>query len=80
MSDTTAIVQLACGCAVIFFAAYCLYAGKAWTRFHGWVYRDQEPGTFWWQVIWLVIFGIFMFALAIRGTAPPPAEQIVIIR
>jgi len=40
--------------------------GKAWIRFHGWVYRTQEPKRFWWEVtmdclIGIIFFGIFLY-------------------
>jgi hypothetical protein len=38
--------------AVISFSAAVVWTctGKAWIRFHGWVYRAQEPKRFWWEV------------------------------
>jgi RsiW-degrading membrane proteinase PrsW (M82 family) len=39
--------------------------GKAWIRFHGWVYRAREPKRFWWEVamdclIGVIFIGIFL--------------------
>ena len=33
--------------------------GKAWVRFHGWVYRAKEPGWFWWEVALYYLAGVF---------------------
>jgi hypothetical protein len=40
--------------------------GRAWVRFHGWVYRAKEPKWFWWEValyfLCAVLFvGIFLY-------------------
>jgi hypothetical protein len=40
--------------------------GKVWARFHGWVYRAEEPTDFWWSVamyylIGVVLIGYFLF-------------------
>jgi hypothetical protein len=46
--------------AVLFFAAVvwtCI--GKARTRFHGWVYRTQEPIVFWLVVAIYYLGGIY---------------------
>jgi hypothetical protein len=42
----------------IFAGAFFAYTGKASLRFHGWVYRDKEPGWFWWQVALYFLCGI----------------------
>lgn len=44
------------------------FTGKAWVRFHGWVYRAKEPKSFWWQVViyYLVaafFVGFFLFTI-----------------
>jgi hypothetical protein len=33
--------------------------GKAWVRFHGWVYRAKEPNRFWWEVAMYYLGGVF---------------------
>jgi hypothetical protein len=43
--------------------------GKAWTRFHGWVYRAEEPKRFWLEVamdclIGVAFIGIFLYLVA----------------
>ena len=35
------------------------FTGKVWVRFNGWVYRDKEPGWFWWQVVLDYLIGVF---------------------
>jgi hypothetical protein len=34
------------------------YTGKVWIRFHGWLYRSEEPGWFWWQVSLYCLIGV----------------------
>lgn len=34
--------------------------GKAWARFHGWVYRAEEPSDFWWAVAMYFLIGVFL--------------------
>jgi hypothetical protein len=34
----------------IFAAAVFTYTGKVWVRFNGWVYRAEEPRSFWGEV------------------------------
>jgi hypothetical protein len=43
--------------------------GKAWVRFHGWVYRAQEPNRFWWEVAMyylgaLLFVGLYLYERA----------------
>ncbi|HEY1939271.1 MAG TPA: hypothetical protein VGJ33_15165 [Candidatus Angelobacter sp.] len=33
--------------------------GKVWVRFNGWVYRAEEPRTFWVQVALLYLGGVW---------------------
>ncbi len=42
--------------------------GKAWVRFHGWVYRAEEPNWFWWEsamyyVVGVGFIGYFLYKL-----------------
>lgn len=37
--------------------------GKASLRFHGWVYRAEEPMSFWWQVSLYFLGGIGLIVL-----------------
>jgi len=39
------------------------YIGKAWVRFHGWVYRAKEPKWFWWEVALYILAGLGLFAV-----------------
>ena len=36
------------------------YTGKAWARFHGWVYRAEEPTDFWGTVAMYYLIGVFL--------------------
>ena len=43
------------------------YTGKAYARFHGWVYRQEDPKGFWLEVggayvLGLGLIGIFVYA------------------
>ena len=42
----------------IFAAVVWTYTGKAWVRFHGWVYRAEKPTRFWWEVAMYYFVGI----------------------
>jgi len=37
--------------------------GKAWVRFHGWVYRAREPKWFWWEVALNYLAGVFSIGI-----------------
>lgn len=47
---------------VISFCAAVVWTctGKAWARFHGWVYRAEEPTDFWWAVAMYYLIGVFL--------------------
>jgi hypothetical protein len=32
--------------------------GKVWVRFNGWVYRANEPRSFWWEVALYYLGGV----------------------
>ena len=34
--------------------------GKAWARFHGWVYRAEEPSDFWVTVAMYYFIGVYL--------------------
>jgi hypothetical protein len=40
--------------------------GKVWVRFHGWVYRADEPKTFWWNVAMFYIIGLFLIGCCLQ--------------
>jgi hypothetical protein len=48
------IIGLALICAAGLFA----FTGRAWVRFHGWVYRANDPKSFWWEVALYFFCGI----------------------
>jgi hypothetical protein len=35
------------------------FMGKVWVRFNGWVYRTEEPRTFWVQIAVLFLGGVW---------------------
>ena len=39
------------------------YTGKAWIRFHGWIYRAERPTRFWWEVAMYYLGGLFLIGL-----------------
>jgi uncharacterized membrane protein YfcA len=44
----------------------CTYTGKIYARFHGWVYRQEDPKGFWLEValgyvLGLGLIGIFLY-------------------
>jgi hypothetical protein len=43
-----------------------LYAciGKAYARFHGWVYRAKDPKEFWLEVAGYCLFGLILICLS----------------
>ena len=47
---------------VISFSAAVVWTctGKAWARFHGWVYRAEEPTDFWGTVAMYYLIGVFL--------------------
>jgi hypothetical protein len=51
--------------AAIFFAAAVVwtYTGKAWIRFHGWVYRAEEPKRYWMEVAAYYLIAVFFIAV-----------------
>ena len=46
---------------VVSFSAAVVWTctGKAWIRFHGWVYRAEEPNRFWLEVAMYYLGGVF---------------------
>lgn len=54
------------GMFVLFLAVLYTYTGKAWIRFHGWVYHVKEPNRYWLEVgaYYLVgsgLIGLFLY-------------------
>jgi hypothetical protein len=55
---TPSYVLLTLGVISFFAAVVWTYKGKAWIRFHGWVYRAEEPIRFWWEVAMYYLVGV----------------------
>lgn len=51
------------GMFVIFLAVVYTYTGKAWIRFHGWVYRVKEPKRYWLEVAMYYLGGFFLIGI-----------------
>jgi hypothetical protein len=55
-------IFLILGIASISAAVVFTRKGKAWVRFHGWVYRAKEPRWFWWEIALDYLVGVgFVF-------------------
>lgn len=48
------------GFIVVSFAVHETLSGRAWVRFHGWVYRANEPIAYWWTVAIMFLIGLFL--------------------
>lgn len=48
------------GAALLFAGLVWTYTGKVLDRFHGWVYRADDPKRFWWQVAMYYLGGVGM--------------------
>jgi len=46
------------GMFLLFLAVVYTYTGKAWIRFHGWVYRAEEPKRYWLEVAMYYLGGV----------------------
>jgi uncharacterized membrane protein YidH (DUF202 family) len=58
------------GAFLILLAVVYTCIGKAWVRFHRWVYRNEEPRRYWMEVltyylVGIVLLGVFLYK--IRG-------------
>jgi hypothetical protein len=51
------------GMFVLFLAAIYTYTGKAYIRFHGWVYRADEPKRYWLEVVAYYVVGVGLIGL-----------------
>jgi hypothetical protein len=56
-------ILLAFGMFALFLAMVYTYTGKAWTRFHGWVYRAKEPKQYWIEVATYYLGGVGLIVL-----------------
>jgi hypothetical protein len=57
-SRPTPYVLLIFGVISVFAAVVWTCTGKAWIRFHGWVYRAEEPNRFWLEVVTYFLIGV----------------------
>jgi hypothetical protein len=46
---------------IFFISAAVVYTrmGKAWGRFNGWIYRAEKPVTFWVEVVFYYLGGVW---------------------
>jgi hypothetical protein len=51
------------GIFLLFLAVVYTYTGKAWVRFHGWVYRADRPKRYWLEVVMYYIADIALIGL-----------------
>jgi hypothetical protein len=51
------------GMFILFLAVLYTYTGKAWIRFHGWVYRAKEPKRYWLEVAAYYVGGVFLIGI-----------------
>ncbi len=51
------------GMFLLFLAVVYTYTGKAWVRFHGWVYRAEEPKRYWLEVAMYYLLGVGLIGL-----------------
>jgi hypothetical protein len=77
--DGSPLFYLVSGFFVISLGVHSILTGKTWVRFGGWVYRADEPKTFWWNVAILFLIGrrsFTTFRMTTRGEfkagEPPP--------
>ena len=59
---------LTLGCIAFCAALIWTYTGKAWVRFHGWVYRAEEPKWFWWEVALYYLVGAGLIGYSLYKT------------
>jgi amino acid permease len=55
-----ASIGLFVGALILCLATIWISIGKAWTRFHGWVYRTEDPKQFWECVVGYYLSGILV--------------------
>jgi hypothetical protein len=51
------------GIILLLLAVVCTLTGETFERYHGMVFRAQEPKRFWWDVALFYLVGIFFIAL-----------------
>ncbi len=48
-------------------AAVFTFIGKVWVRSRGWVYRDEEPLTYWWNVALFFVIGVIFILVSLNN-------------
>jgi hypothetical protein len=51
------------GLFLLFLAVVYTCIGKVWVRFHGWVYRADEPKRYWLELATLYLVGVVLIGL-----------------
>lgn len=51
------------GMFLFFLAGFYMYTGKAYLRFRGWVYREEQPKRYWLEVAMYCLVGLGFIAL-----------------
>ena len=51
------------GIFLLFLGALYFDIEKVWVRFSGWVYRDKEPRSYWWNLAFYFLGGAFLIWL-----------------
>jgi hypothetical protein len=59
------VTVLLAGIALIVIGAVYTYMGRAYARFHGWVYRVDDPKGFWLAVASYLVGGAVLIAYAL---------------
>ena len=72
---TPPYAYLIAGMVFLSIGAISTNSGRVWVRFHGWLYRSEEPKTFWWNVasysmIGAGFIGYFVFLGTTVGYPP----------
>jgi hypothetical protein len=49
----------------VVFAALCALTGEAPVRYHGFVYRDEDPRRFWRLVVMYFLASLFLFLIGL---------------
>jgi hypothetical protein len=65
---TSPYLFLALGGVALSAGAIWTCTGKAWIRFHGWVYHAQEPKRFWSEVAMDFLIGVVFIGLFLHLT------------
>lgn len=58
-SDRSPLLLLIVGFVFVSLGVYGALNGRVWVRSAGWVYRAEEPKTYWWNVFLDFLCGLF---------------------